>query len=58
MLSHIGMEVIAPQVSVPHGAEAFDEAGNFKEERLRKGMTRLCKTLIEHARLLSTRLAS
>ena len=40
VLSHIGMEVIAPQVSVPHGAEAFDEDGNFKEERLRKGMTR------------------
>jgi len=58
VLAHIGMEVIAPQVSVPHGAEAFDDAGNFNEERLRKGMTRLCKTLIEHARLLSTRLAS
>jgi chromate reductase len=57
VLSHIGMEVIARQVSVPYGAEAFDEGGNFKEERLCKGMTRLCKTLIEHARLLSTRLA-
>ena len=35
--------------------EAFDEDGNFKEERLRKGMTTVCRTLIEHARLLSTR---
>ena len=57
VLSHIGMEVIAPQVSVPYGAEAFDESGNFKEERLSKAMTRVCKTLIEHARLLSTRFA-
>jgi NAD(P)H-dependent FMN reductase len=57
VLSHIGMEVIAPQVSVPYGAEAFDEAGNFREERLRNGMTRTCKTLIEHARLHSTRIA-
>ena len=57
VLSHIGMEVIAPQVSVPYGAEAFDEAGNFREERLRKGMARTCKTLIEHARLHSTRIA-
>jgi len=57
VLSHIGMEVIAPQVSVPYGAEAFDDSGNFKEERLCKGMTRVCKTLIEHARLLSTRFA-
>src|SRR5215218_6737314 len=32
VMSHIGMEVIAPQVSVPHGADAFDESGNFKEE--------------------------
>jgi NAD(P)H-dependent FMN reductase len=55
VLSHIQMEVIAPQVSVPRGAEAFAEDGSFKEERLRKGMTRLCRTLIEHARMLSTR---
>lgn len=55
VLSHIGMEVIAPQVSVPHGADAFDAEGAFREERLAKGMTRLCRTLIEYARLLSTR---
>lgn len=55
ILSHIGMEVISPQVSVPFGAEAFDDNGDFREERLRKGMARLCRTLIEHARLLSTR---
>ncbi|MBO6900937.1 MAG: NAD(P)H-dependent oxidoreductase [Rhizobiaceae bacterium] len=55
VLSHIQMEVIAPQVSVPNGAEAFDEDGNFVAERLRKGMERLCRVLIEHARLLSTR---
>lgn len=55
VLSHIGMEVIAPQVSVPNGSSAFDEDGAFREERLRKGMTRLCRSLIEHAKLLSTR---
>lgn len=55
VLSHIQMEVIAPQVSVPNGAEAFDEDGDFKDERLRKGMHRLCETLIRHARLLSPR---
>jgi chromate reductase len=55
VLSHIQMEVIAPQVSVPYGGDAFGEDGNFKDERLRKGMTRLCRTLIEHAKLLSTR---
>ena len=55
VLSHIGMELISPQVSVPHGGDAFDEEGDFREERFRKGMTRLCRTLIEHARLLSSR---
>jgi hypothetical protein len=55
VLSHIQMDVIAPQVSVPHGPEAFDEDGNFKEERLKKGMERLCHALIEHARMMSTR---
>lgn len=55
VLAHIQMEVIAPQVSVPNGAEAFDEDGNFVAERLSKGMQRLCRSLIEHARLLSTR---
>ncbi len=57
VLSHIQMEVIAPQVSVPHGADAFGEDGNFRDERLRKGMERLARTLIEHAKLLSTRVA-
>ena len=55
VLSHIQMDVISPQVSVPNGAEAFDENGEFREERLRKGMERLCRALIDHARLLSNR---
>ena len=55
VLAHIGMEIIAPQVSVPYGAEAFDDDGDFREDRLRKGMTRLCSTLIEHAKLFSRR---
>lgn len=55
VLCQIGMEVISPQVSVPNGAEAFEESGAFKEERLRKGMERLCGTLLEHARLFSER---
>ena len=55
MLAHIQMDVIAPQVSVPNGGEAFDENGDFVSERLRKGMTRLCKALIEHSWLASGR---
>ena len=55
VLSHIGMEVISAQVSVPNGSEAFDDNGAFRAERLRKGMTRLCGSLIEHAKLHSRR---
>lgn len=55
VLSHIGMEVIAPQVSVPNAGEAFEKGGDFGDERLRKGMARLCGRLIDHARLLSDR---
>jgi chromate reductase, NAD(P)H dehydrogenase (quinone) len=53
VLSHIQMDVIAPQVSVPFGGEAFDDNGNYKEERLRKGMHRLCEALIERAAMAS-----
>ncbi|MEO3997135.1 NAD(P)H-dependent oxidoreductase [Mesorhizobium sp. CAU 1732] len=55
VLAHMQVDVIAPQVSVPNSGEAFDENGDFREERLRKGMQRLCKTLIEHAWLMSDR---
>jgi chromate reductase len=55
VLSHIQMEVISPQVSVPRGGEAFDDNGDFREERLRKGMERLCQTLIERAIMMSRR---
>jgi len=57
VLSHIQMEVISPQVSVPNGGEAFDEDGNFRDERLRSGMERLCRMLIERAAMLSGRIA-
>ncbi len=56
VLSHIQADVIAPQVSVPNGGEAFDENGDFRQERLRSGMQRLCQALMERAALLSTRL--
>lgn len=55
VLAHIGCEVVAPQCSVPYGAKAFDDDGNFVEERPKKAMKKVCRTLVEHARLLSTR---
>ena len=49
------VEVITPQCSVPRASEAFDEDGQFREERLRHQMETVCRTLIERAAMLSTR---
>lgn len=53
VLAHMQAEVIAAQVLVPNADKAFDENGEFAEERSRKSMSGLCKALIEHAWLLS-----
>jgi len=55
VLAHIQMDVIASQCSIPYGAEAFDENGEFVEERHRKSMHNVCRSLIEHASLMSRR---
>ena len=56
VLMHCQVEVITPQCSVPGGSEAFDEDGQFREERLRTQMETVCRTLIERAAMLSTRI--
>ncbi len=50
------MEVVTPECSVPAGAEAFNEAGDFRDARLKQSMEGLCSTLMETACLKSTRL--
>lgn len=50
------MEVITPECSVPSGSEAFTERGELRDEGLRRSMETVAKTLIERARLLSTRI--
>ncbi|MEO5758272.1 MAG: NADPH-dependent FMN reductase [Mesorhizobium sp.] len=52
------MEVVTPECSVPEGGGAFDEGGNFRDEKLHKSMEHLCRTLIETSRMLSTRTES
>ena len=49
------VEVITPQCSVARAAEAFDEDGQFRDERVRKAMETVVQTLIERACMLSTR---
>lgn len=55
ILAHIQMDVIAPQLSVPNAAEAFDKDGAFMPERLGKTMQNVCAALIERAWLSSGR---
>jgi chromate reductase len=50
------VEVVTPQCSVARAAEAFDEDGQFREERLRHQMETVCRTLIERATMMSTRI--
>jgi chromate reductase len=50
------MEVVTPECSVPEGGSAFDADGQFRDERLRQSMERLCRTLIETSRMLSVRI--
>ncbi|CAM5529608.1 NAD(P)H-dependent FMN reductase [Aquamicrobium terrae] len=50
------MEVVTPECSVPAGADAFAEDGEFRDERQKRAMEHLCRTLMETASLLSRRL--
>ena len=50
------VEVVTPQCSVGLAGEAFDENGEFRDERLRHQMETVCQALIERATMLSTRL--
>ncbi len=50
------MEVITPECSVPEADRAFAEDGQFRDDRLHQSMERLCRTLIETSRMLSTRI--
>ena len=50
------VEVITPQCSVARASEAFDDNGQFREERMRRQMETVCETLVERAAMFSTRL--
>jgi chromate reductase, NAD(P)H dehydrogenase (quinone) len=53
VLMNCQVEIITPQCSVANAGEAFDENGDFKEERLRKSMAHVCRSLIERADLMA-----
>lgn len=55
VLMNCHVEIITPQCSVSRASEAFDENGDFREERLRHSMENVVRTLIERALMLSAR---
>lgn len=55
VLMNCGVEVVTPQCSVPRAHEAFDEHGEFREEKLQRMMAKVVTTLMERAQMLSTR---
>ncbi|EKF41680.1 NADPH-dependent FMN reductase [Nitratireductor indicus] len=55
VLMNCRAEIVTPQCSVARAQDAFDEEGNFKDERTRGMMEGVCRAVIEHARLLSNR---
>lgn len=55
VLMACNVEVVTPQCSVARAREAFDQDGQFREERLRHAMETVVRTLIERATMLSTR---
>ena len=55
ILSHIGALVIPEQISIPNGAEAFDNLGRLSDESRRKSLEKLIKSLLFYTANLSTR---
>jgi chromate reductase, NAD(P)H dehydrogenase (quinone) len=55
VLMNLQAEIITPQCSVARASEAFADDGSLKEEAMRNRMANVCSTLIERARMLSTR---
>ena len=56
VLMHCQVEIITPQCSIARASGAFDEDGELKEEHSKKSMATVCRTLIERASMLSTRI--
>ncbi|MFC5586639.1 NADPH-dependent FMN reductase [Nitratireductor kimnyeongensis] len=58
VLMNCKADIITQQCSVARAQDAFDENGNFKDDRTRGMMEAVCSSLIERARLTSTRVGA
>ncbi|MFZ1775010.1 MAG: NAD(P)H-dependent oxidoreductase [Rhizobiaceae bacterium] len=46
ILAHVGVQVVSEQCSIANADHAFDENGDFRDERSRQVMTSVCRSLI------------
>lgn len=58
VLMNCKADIITQQCSVARAQDAFDENGDFRDDRTRGMMEAVCSSLIEHARLTSTRVGA
>ncbi|WP_295808046.1 NAD(P)H-dependent oxidoreductase [uncultured Nitratireductor sp.] len=58
VLMNCKADIITQQCSVARAQDAFDEKGGFRDDRTRGMMEAVCNSLIERARLTSTRVGA
>ncbi|MEQ9246447.1 MAG: NADPH-dependent FMN reductase [Nitratireductor sp.] len=58
VLMNCKADIITQQCSVARAQDAFDENGDFRDDRTRGMMEAVCSSLIERARLTSTRVGA
>ncbi len=49
VLSHIGLQVVSEQVSVPKAQDAFDPMERLVDDKVRQNLERAVRSLAEHA---------
>jgi chromate reductase, NAD(P)H dehydrogenase (quinone) len=55
VLMNCQVEIVTPQCSVAHAADAFNQDGRLKDNRSHALMEKVCRTVIERASMLSAR---
>lgn len=55
VLMNCQVEIVTPQCSIAHAADAFEADGLLKDQRTQALLEKLCRTLVERARMLSIR---
>ncbi len=49
ILSHVGIQVVSEQCSIPNAQNAFDDMGQFHDDRVRTNLERSVRSLVDFA---------